>query len=155
MGLKRHDDLNRQSRVPERSASFYAAIESAQTHLEACTVALESLLAEAACRDIAQFGAVRLRLAHANLTRTRIALEACKYLIQTTLAESSHYLIGLEQRETDHFQIISGQIQRWTTDAIQHDWQGYRDATRKLLERTRELVAIEKRLLLPLLRQAH
>lgn len=153
MASAKAGNLARKLHVHERSESFCAAIESAQSHLELCTVALECLMVEDDCGDMANFGAIRLRLAHANLTRTRIAQEACRYLISRVPAEGAEALCDLQQRETAHFQLISQHIQRWTTNAVQNEWLGYRDATRKLLETTRALVAIENRFLLPLLRQ--
>lgn len=102
-------------------------------------------MAEGACNDMAQFGAVRLRLAHANLTRTRVAHEACKHLISTISADGAEALHNLLQNETAHFQMISQHIQRWTTRAVQDDWSGYRGDTRKLLYRTRELIGMERR----------
>lgn len=148
-------ELNCKADISDRSINFYAAIDSAQSHLELCAVNLESLMIEVECRDMAHFGAVRLRLAHANLTRTRVAQEVCKYLISTMPENGVQALRDLLQYETAHFQMISQHIQQWTTRAVQCDWHGYREATRKLLERTRELIAMEKSLFFPLLRQGY
>lgn len=140
---------------PNESAHFLSMIESAHAHFELCSGALESIMVEDKCVDMTQFGAVRLRLAHANLTRTRVAREACSHLISIIPADGAEALRDLEQCEIEHFQMISKHIQRWPTQAVQDNWHGYCGATRKLLERTRELIAIEKKLLLPLLRQPH
>lgn len=141
--------------VSDESARFLSVIESAHHRLELCTIALESIMVEDECVDMAQFSAVRLRLAHANLTRTQVAREACSHLISIVSGKDAEALRDLQQCEIEHFQMISQHIQRWTTQAVQDHWHAYREATRRVLERNRELVSIEKKLLLPLLRQAH
>lgn len=62
-------------------------------------------------------------------------------------------LRDLKQSEIEHSQMISQHVQHWTPQAVQEDWSGYRAATRKVLDRARDLVMTEKNLLVLFLRQ--
>lgn len=136
------------------SARFLAAIETAHGHLEQCIVALEALMVEPELADLGQFSTVRFRLCQANLSRTQVAREACNHLIPMSPKGNTQSLRDLQQCEIEHFQMVSKHVQRWTSEAVQADWQGYCAATRKVLDRARELIGLETALLLPLLRQA-
>lgn len=127
-------------------------LEGAQSHLEICIAAFEEILGMGEPTDMAEFGAVRLRLCRANLGRTQIAREICSQLVSKVPIQVTPAICDLEQREIEHFQLISQHVQRWTSEALQRDWSTYCKATGKLLDRTRELVAAEKDILLPLLR---
>lgn len=138
---------------PDISSAFAISIEVAHAEVELCIVALESILVDDKLADPDQFSTVRHRLAHANLTRTQVAREACTHLISITPTDNAQPLRDLQQSEIEHFQMISQHIRHWTPQTVQDHWHGYRDATQKVLTRARELVTIEKRVLLPLLRE--
>lgn len=139
---------------PHRSTIFLARLEAAHDQVEQCIVGLESVMTEPDGAGTADFSVTRLRLGRANLTRTQVAWQACSHLIPTAPSGQAEALRGLQKHEIEHSQAISEHIRRWPPRALQGDWQGYRDATRKVLERARELIALEQKLLLPLLRQA-
>ena len=133
------------------SSASYAcllAIEEIQEHVESCIAALEEIMA-GELSDIAQFNAARLRLRQANVSRTRVALEASRHLM--TVLSDDVDLQGLQRAEIDHSQMISDHVQRWTVDAIKRDWDEYRRQTRRILAGVRSLIAAERTLLcLPL-----
>jgi len=137
---------------PSRSADFLLKLERAHAEVEACLAGLEAAMA-AAEPDPIRFSVTRLRLARANLARTQAARETCGHLIDATLPDSAAALRDLQQREIEHAHMISDHIRQWTPQRLKDDWEGYRAATRRLLDRVRELIARERSLLLPLLRQ--
>lgn len=143
----------RDPRKTDLSVNFLLAVETAHSQVEPCIVAREAIMADDELGDAAQFSVIRLRLAQANLTRTQVAREACTHLISIMPSEGAEPLRDLQQSEIEHFQMISGHIRHWSPQAVQDHWRAYRDATRKVLDCVRELVTIEKRLLLPLLRE--
>lgn len=134
------------------ASGWLPKLEGAQGHLELCIAAFEEFMQLGEPTDMAEFGAIRLRLCKANLARTQVAREACSQLVSIVPIHITPAICDLEQREIEHFQMISQHVQRWTSQALQNDWSAYCGATGKLLDRTRELVAAEKELLLPLLR---
>lgn len=136
-----------------RILEYYVyAIPGAHAHVELCSVALEALMAGDERPEPAHFSAIRLRLAQANLTRTQVAREACSHLITNMSPGETEAIRDLEQSEIAHFQAISEHIRTWPPAKVQDDWLRYCAATRKVLDRVRDLVMTEKRVLLPLLR---
>ena len=138
---------------PRRSAYFLATLEAAHYQVEQCIVGLESVMTAPGGAGAADFAVTRLRLGRANLARTQVAWQACDHLISALPSGQAEELRGLQRHENEHSQTISEHIRRWPPRAVQSNWQGYRDATWKVLERARELIALEQKLLLPLLRQ--
>lgn len=136
-----------------RSTKFVAALEAEHNELQQCIAGLEAVMIRADGGGAADFSAIRLRIERANLSRTRVAWQACSYLIAASPSGQTEQLQGLQKREVEHAQAISDHIRRWPPRAVQDDWHGYRDATRKVLERIGELIALEQSFLLPLLRQ--
>lgn len=153
MGAAISEHSRRDRHDSDVSARLLSAIETAHSEVELCIVALETIMAGSDAAVRGHFSAVRLRLARTNLARTQLAREACSHLISISSADHKQALRNLEQREIDYFQMISSHVQRWTPQAVQDDWQGYCEATRRVLHRARELITIEGKLLLPLLRQ--
>ena len=151
MELPSSGHFSRDLQDPGVSVRSLSAIEAAQSHLELCIAAFESILGEYAPADMAQFGVVRFRLCRANLARTQVAREICSHLLSSMPVSETTALRNLHQCEIEHFQLISQHVQQWTSDELQRNWPVYCMATRKLLDRTRELIATEKQLLFPLL----
>lgn len=144
--------VNKHSAFQEQllaSSEWLSKLEFAQGDLERCIAAFEEVV-QCGVPNIADFGIVRLRLCKANLARTQIAREACSVILRA--APHSSDISDLELREIEHFQSISRHVQRWTSNKLLDQWAEYCSATRELLERTRDLVASEKELLMPLLR---
>lgn len=135
-----------------RSAEFLSGLESAHVEVETCIVGLESVMTDSGPTPL--FSSNRLLLARANLARAQMAWRACRHVIFHAPAGEADALADLQKAEFEHSQAISEHIGAWPPAVIQDDWQGYRNATRKILERARELMVLERRLLLPLLRQA-
>lgn len=132
------------------SALHFSAIEASHQQVELCMLALETFM-EGELSDIGHFSAARLRLRQANLARTHVALEACRHLM--TIQHAPDSLQDLRRSELDVSQMISEHVQRWTVQALQDDWGSYCRTTRKVLEGVRELIAAEKKLLCPMLRE--
>lgn len=132
------------------SAAHLSALEASHQQVESCLSALETIMADG-LSDMSQFSTVRLRLRQANLARTHIALAACGHLM--TIRHAQHSLRELERSELDVSQMISAHVQRWTTQGLQDDWDGYCHETRRVLEGVRKLIAAEKKLLCPMLRR--
>jgi hypothetical protein len=147
-------ELPKIDRVEDTAATSgsLAKLEGAQSDLETCVAGFEKILGLGEPTDMAEFGVVRLRLCRANLSRTQVAREICSQLVCIVPIHVTPAICDLEQREIEHFQLISQHVQRWTSEALQRDWPAYCEATHKLLDRTRELVAAERSILLPLLR---
>lgn len=127
-----------------------SAVEASQTQVNSCMSALETFLA-GELSDLGQFSAARLRLRQANVNRTRVALEACRYLmkIDPTLTGLSN----LQRLELDTSQMISEHVQYWPLQKIKADWKGYCGATGKVLTGVRELITAERRLLCRMLQE--
>jgi hypothetical protein len=135
------------------SAGFLSKLEAAHVELETCLAALDGVMASPELSEPTRFSVVRLRLAKANLARTQLAREACGHLIQRVTG-CGGALRDLQQREMDHAQAVSNHVRQWTPNLVKDDWEGYCHATRRLLERVRELIVSERDLLLPQLRRA-
>jgi len=138
---------------PSRSAGLLSMLERAHAEVEICLPALDEAMAGAE-PDPIRFAVTRLRLAKANLARTQAARETCGHLIDTAPSAGAAALVDLRRREIEHAHMISDHIRHWTPQRLKDDWQGYCTATRQLLGRVRELIARERSLLLPLLRQS-
>lgn len=123
-----------------------SAIKASHQKVESCVFELEAFMA-GELSDVGAFSSARLRLRQANVARTQAVLDACRHLL--TLQPGQLSLRDLQRRELDVSQMISLHVQQWTTERLQNDWGGYCRATRKVLERVRELIAAEKKLLRP------
>lgn len=134
--------LSRQVLSGTESAAHLSALEAAHLQVETCLVALEALIAEP-LSDVGNFSAARLRLRQANVTRTHAALDAARHLI--TVNDPQPELLNLKRRELDQSRSVSQHVQSWDLQRIQKDWEGYGHATRRILRRVHELVALEKR----------
>ena len=126
------------------SASHLSAMEAAHEQVETCVVIFEAIIAEK-LSDVGKFSSARLRLRQANVARTHAALNASRHLISAADRDSD--LLGLYQQELEQSQAVSRHVQLWNLDKIQKNWDGYCQATRRILRGIRELVALEKRLL--------
>jgi hypothetical protein len=138
-------------RDTQASVLLGTALECAHSQVELCMFALEAIMAQSTLEDAAQFSTVRMRLVQENLARTAVARDACAHLISRGGGFQVEALRELQQREFQHFQLISAHICEWTPTAVQEDWRGYCRATRRVLNRVRDLVAAERALLLPAL----
>lgn len=136
---------------PSPSAVYLSDLEASQQSVESYLVALETIMG-GELSDIGHLCGARLRLRQANLARTCIALDACRHLL--TDRHSQQSLRDLQLSELKVSQLISVHVQCWTTKALQDDWEGYCRETTKVLDRVRELIAAEKKLLCRMLRQS-
>ena len=133
------------------SATYSLALEASQERVETHAFELGTIISDAAA-DTASLSGVRLALRKANLDRTQVALDACRHLMSTT--SDPVRLLELQRKELDVSQTISQHVQFWTMPALQVDWAGYCVTTGAMLERIRELVGMEKHVLIPMLRAA-
>lgn len=131
-------------------AAHLSALQASHQQVESCLIALETIMANE-LSDLGHFSGVRLRLRQANLTRKHIALNASRDLM--TIQQDQHSLRDLQGSELAVSQMISEHVQCWTMQALQNDWEGYCRATEKVLDGVRTLIAAEKKLLCPMLRE--
>lgn len=126
------------------SSAHPSAVEASHQRVESCLFALETIVATE-LSDIVQLSNARLRLRQANVARTAVALEACRHRL--TIDPSQAALRDLQRKEIDVSQMISDHVQSWSNQKLQHDWESYCRATRKVLDAVRELITTEKKLL--------
>lgn len=136
------------------AAPRLAALAAAHVEVEPCLAALERLMEKDYLAASPEFSTTRHRLARANLGRAQVAREACGHLLSITPPAEAEALRDLHQREVDHFQLISQHIRRWSPQAVERDWDGYRAATRAVIDQVRQLLSLERKLIFPLLERA-
>lgn len=151
-GLATRNSRSQANSGDAKSATYSSALEASHERVETHAVELGTIISDAAA-DTASLSAVRLALRKANLDRTQVALDACRHLMSTT--SDPVRLLELQRKELDVSQTISQHVQFWTMPALQVDWAGYCVTTGAMLERIRELVGMEKHVLIPMLRAAN
>jgi len=140
--------------IGNHSARLLAALEAAYREVESCLNAFDAIMASRELADQGRFSKIRLGLARANLARCQVAQEACSRLLANGAPSDGEALRDLQQSEIEHSRMISAHIQRWTPQVVQDDWRGYRSETGKLLDQVCALIAAERTLVVPLLREA-
>ena len=98
-----------------------------------------------------QFSTIRLRIGKAILARRRIAHDAYSRLLAEVASDDVAAVRDLQQRELAQFHFTSEIIGHWTPQLLQGNWQEYCEASRRVRDGMREIIAAEKRLLYPLL----
>lgn len=136
--------LSHQIANGSESAAHLSRLEAAHHEVESCVSRFEAIIA-GLLSDIGKFSAARLRLRQANMARTQVVLDACRYLIRSD--DPQPQISDLQHRALEHSQSISKHVQSWDVQRIQNDWDGYCRATRRILRSGHEIVALEKRLL--------
>lgn len=92
-----------------------------------------------------------MRIGKAILSRRRIAQEAYSRLLPAVSSDEVMAVRDLQQRDLAHFQSTSEMIGHWTPQMLQDNWRGYCEASRKVRDGMRDIIAAERRLLYPLL----
>lgn len=138
----------------EESGTYAATIELAHLQVEPALEALEAFFVDDKLLEPARFFAIRVRLACANLARAQVSQQACNHLLSGGRGDDLQALREIRDREQEHSQKVSSHIQHWTPQLIQRDWIGYRRDTKAIFAQVRELIALERKTLLPLLRDS-
>jgi hypothetical protein len=99
----------------------------------------------------ASLGAMRLQIGKAILVKRQVVCQVYNELSAGHLAGKPEALRELKRRDLEQFQLTSKTIQQWTPALVQADWAGYHDASCKVREGLRQIIAAERALLYPLL----
>lgn len=138
-----------QSGVPTRQ-DLLVKLEITHRQIESGIADLEAVASDGPPQGT-QFDAVRLQIGQAILKRRQVASEVYSTLLSAICAEDAVAVRGLQERDLEQFQRTSEVIRHWTPQMLRDDWSGYCEASRKVRDGLREILAAEKKLLFPLL----
>jgi hypothetical protein len=131
-------------------AQLLEALEAAHRQLESALADVRASTAEADT-DRARFKATRFRIGQCEFDRRRLVQRICGSLLATASPAEAEVIGELRRRELEHARRASLLIARWTPQAMALDWESYRLDSYLLREEMRTALAIEKRILYPLL----
>lgn len=142
--------------VPESvhvARTLLSELRSAHRRLIAEMAAMDRLINEDAA-DVASCATARWRLGQASLQRRLIAARICDYFLPRLDGERCGQLKQLIFADQALLRESSSHLRRWPTTALQEDWTGFGADSRELHRRKHAHIAMEQKLLYPLLQDA-
>jgi hypothetical protein len=128
-------------------------LRSAHRRLIAEMAAMDQLTNEEAA-DVASCATARWRLGQASLQRRLIAARICDYFLHRLDPARCDQLKQLICADQALLRESSSHLGRWSAGALQEDWAGFGADSRELHRRKHAHVAMEQKLLYPLLQDA-
>lgn len=126
------------------------SLKEAHSNLVNAIVALERLT-RGSCPSRQTLVDTRYNLSKASLERRLIWGRIHAYLARNASQEAESVLRTLQEADIALLGAAARHVRRWTTDAIVKDWAGYCRASAAMRLKLSRGVALEKRLLYPLL----
>ena len=145
-----HDRSSRDQAVAPSAAQLLSELKAVHRQLETCLAGLETMTGDGA-PGAESLGAMRLRIGKAILAKRQVVWRIYGEFNAGRFTGKPETLRELKRRDLEQFQLTSKTIQEWTPALVQDDWAGYRDASRRVREGLREIIAAEKNALYPLL----
>jgi len=130
------------------SADLLERLRDAHREVFECMAEMERITEESA-PDVQRYTAARLRISQASLKRRSLWQKARSHLEGRIGDSTDLKLLGSNDSELGFYS--TNHISRWTVAAIQSDWTGYRDASRRMRRRMSDCIRTEQRLLYALL----
>lgn len=145
----------RRIHVPESAQvarAFLADLRQVHRDLLACILHLETMACQVTPERSALTNA-RWKLGQASLARRLLATRICDYLDKRCDPGTALHLQELRQADRDMLKLSAAHLGKWSADSIYEDWEGYCHEGRAIRRRAHDHVALEQRLLYPLLEQ--
>jgi hypothetical protein len=131
-----------------RSSLLKAAHRQTQSSIDALEATISGPIP-----DRSQLGRLRLRISQSDRARGQIATDVCRHLICTASPRCADRLRQLQRMQTEHFQIVTHHLRKWTAVTVLENWPSYAEAAGSMCGRIREIIGAEKALLYPLLKR--
>ncbi|HXH52346.1 MAG TPA: hypothetical protein VNH53_02815 [Sphingomicrobium sp.] len=131
-------------------ATLIAEFEHAYEELSQYVTELNNVL-EQAKLDRAKLTTIRLKIAQLRLIRGPLIGKIAACLKNKISASEAQLLQELRRAHDELLRAASAHTGKWTMDAIEADWEGYRFKARQLARCWMEKVRWEQEILLPLL----
>jgi hypothetical protein len=125
-------------------------IKSLHEELLSLIAELEVLTA-ADTPNSSQLTQVRWKLTRASSRRSKLLEDAVFPALINASAAGAAQMLELRESSSDLRSASSQHIAEWTVSNIQADWQGYRKASEGMRASMKRRIAVEKRILYPLL----
>lgn len=133
------------SEWPEQLRKIHAELDLALSAMDAAS--------EGASPDRGNYSTSRWKLSVASRNRRSLVGRICQCLGPLASPEDKIILDRLYQDDMQMLRHSVAHVGEWTLDAIQQNWVGYREASRKVRATMTARIEEEKRLLYPLLRK--
>lgn len=101
--------------------------------------------------DKVEYAAIRFRVSEASLARRIVCRAACDHLEPLVSHFDQQSLARLRTLDADLARLGSQHVNRWTTDRISLEWEGYCRASTEVRRALLKQVELERTLLQPLL----
>jgi hypothetical protein len=132
---------------------FLNELRGAHRNLMARMQDLDNLSAEDQ-PDHTAVATARWKLGQASLSRRLLVGRICEYFIGRRNGAQTVELSRLQMADRELLGISANHLSKWTAETISRDWRGYRSAGSAIRRQTYDHIAIEQRVLYPLLEQA-
>lgn len=101
--------------------------------------------------NMAELATARFRMSQARHAKRQLVNQACELLLSGATAEDSLSVLGIQRANADYFRASTEHVRHWTPRQLQSDWRGFCDASRRMRTNMKHLVALEQKVLLPML----
>ena len=132
------------------SGSFLQQLHRAQSELDLAIMVMEAAT-EAPMPDKSNYATARWKLSLASRHRRSLIGRICQRLTPLVSPDDAATLKGLHQRDMEMLHHSAAHVGRWTLEAIERDWDGYRQASRRIRVNMSARIDEEKHLLDPIL----
>jgi len=133
--------------------TFLAALRQSHRELLANIQQLESMSFQAQPDRIA-LTTLRWRLGQTSLARRLLSGRICEYLEERCGSGEAETLQSLRAADRDMLRVSAAHLGKWTADTILRDWAGYCRDGRAMRRQVHGHLALEQRVLYPLLERA-
>jgi hypothetical protein len=132
------------------STALLTELRAAHCEVLECIAEMERIT-NGSMPDVTRYTAARFRISKASLERRSLWQGARRHLESKATPTDCKQLERLAAIDLELGSHSADHVRRWTRDAIEGDWAGYREASRKIRHRMRDCIEAEKRILYPLL----
>ena len=139
--------------VPESAhvaRTLLSELRGAHGNLIAQMQALDTLCG-VAVPDLPSLTTARWKLGQASLARRLLAARICEYFSARCEGPQARALGSLQLADRELLNHSAAHLAQWTTGSICRDWEGYCRAGNEIRRRTYDHIALEQRVLYPLL----
>lgn len=142
--------------VPESAhvaRTLLSELRNAHRHLISQLLAMDALTSEREV-DPTMCATSRWRLSQASLGRRLLVARICDYFLPRLDPDWRTELRALAEADRGLLLVSSAHLGRWPASSIQADWPGFCSASREMQRKTHAHIALEQRVLYPLLEEA-
>ena len=131
------------------ATSYLAQLRAAHRELLDCVAEMERVTSEIS--GPLEYAPARFRISRASLARRTLWHRIFKDLSDRTDPHDAETLRVLNHADMRLLRQSSDHIGRWSAETVLLDWRGYCEASRHIRRAMRDAIALEQRLLYPIL----